>query len=280
MEADNERLTDPRPVKKSGGLKPRDAVLVLGVVLVIGGIGWYIVKDSDAPEQPPMMGDMVVPPEALDRVRDQLNQPQAPQARLTDAELAPVTKPEALDSSDAQVGRALEDISPPLLAWLTPQEQVRKWVSFSVNLADGDLVSKHRPLSYPMKSFKVVRQGDRISMSSANFKRADALIGALTAIPPEKLAAYYRQWTPTLQQAFDELGVDGTFHGHFSRLVDQALAVKTLSRPPALAQPHVLYVYADEELEDASDLSKLMWRLGPDNMTQLQAYLLEFKNSL
>ena len=282
MEADTERLTDPQPIKKksSGGLKLRDAVLALGVLLIIGGVAWFIIVDKDAPAQPPMIGDIPVAPGALASARDQLNQGLAPEPQLTDTDLAPVGPPASIDGSDAQVKRALEEMSPPLLAWLTPKEQIRKWVSITVNLSDGELINSHRPVSYPMGRFKVKKQGERLKMSSANFGRATDLIAALTAIPPQKLAAYYRQWAPILEDAYGDLGMDGNFHGHFIRLIDQSLAVPSLSKPPTLEQPHVLYTYVDDELEQAADLDKLMWRLGPDNMAELQAYLLEFKIAL
>jgi hypothetical protein len=74
--------------------------------------------------------------------------------------------------------------------------------------------------------------------------------------------------------------MEGTFHTHFISLIDRALATQSLSRPPELSQPHVLYTYSDEELEKASDINKLMWRLGPDNMKRTQAYLVEFKAAL
>lgn len=282
MEADSERLTDPKPVKpkSTSALKPRDGLLALAALLVVGAIAWFIVQDKDAPEAPPMVGDILVPPEALNKARDQLNAPQAPPPELTDAELAPVAAPEALDASDAQVERALEDMSPPLLAWFTPQEQVRKWVSLAVNLSDGMLLTQHRPVSYPMGTFKVKRQGDRISMDSVNFERANKLVAAVTAIPPEKLAAYYRQWSPILEDAFNELGMEGNFQTHFNALLEHALAVESLSRPPELEQPHVLYLYADDDMEQANDLDKLMWRMGPDNMNALQTYLQSFKAAL
>lgn len=282
FEVDNERLTDPKPTRKSSGdgLKFRDGVLGLGVLLIIGGVAWFIIKDKDAPVAPPMIGDIPVAPGALDSARQQLNQPRAPEPQLTDAELAPVAPPAGLDDSDAQVNRAVEEMSPPLLAWLTPDEQIRKWVSMVANLSDGELINTHRPVSYSMGRFKVKKQGERLSMSSANFKRAKDLIAGLTAVPPQKLAAYYRQWSPVLEDAYTELGMEGNFHGHFVALIDQSLAVPLLSKPPTLEQPHVLYTYADEEMEAAPDLNKLMWRLGPDNMAELQGYLLELKTAL
>jgi hypothetical protein len=282
MEADKERLTDPRPVKKnaSSGLKTRDIILAVIALAIIAAIARFIILDREAPQQPPMIGDTPVAPAALEKARRQLNQPQAPAPQLTDADLAPIAPPEQLDSSDAQVSRALEEMAPQLLAWLTPKEQVRKWVAMAANLSDGDLVSKNRPLAYPMEPFQVSRENGSLTMSNANFERTKDLIDGVTTIPPAKLAAYYRQWSPTLEKAYTELGMDGNFHAHFVSLVDRALATPTLSKPPKLSQPHVLYTYSDEELEQASDLNKLMWRLGPDNMAKLQAYLRELKMAL
>ncbi len=280
MEADKERLIDPRPVKKAGGLKARDILLTLIALAICAAIAWFIIKDKDLPPEPPMVGDVPVPAAALERARRNVNPAAPPQPQLTDAELAPIAPPENVDGSDAQVSLALEEMSPPLLAWFTPKEQVRKWVAMLVLLSEGDLISKNRPLSYPMAPFQVKKQGGRLSMSEANFSRANDLINALTSIPPQKLAAYYRQWSPVLENSYTELGMEGNFHTHFVSLIDRALATQSLSKPPELSQPHVLYTYSDEELEKASDVNKLMWRLGPDNMNKLQAYLLEFKAAL
>ncbi len=281
MEADKERLVDPSPARKtSGGLKLRDILLALIALAIIAAIAWFIIKDKDLPPEPPMVGDMPVPAAALERARRSINPAQPPPPQLTDTELAPVAPPESIDGSDAQVSRAIEEMSPPLLAWFTPKEQVRKWVAMGVLLSEGDLISKNRPVAYPMEPFKVNKQGGRLSMSEANFSRANDLIDAIIRIPPQKLAAYYRQWSPVLENAYGELGMEGSFHTHFISLIDRALATQSLSRPPELSQPHVLYTYSDEELEKASDINKLMWRLGPDNMKKVQAYLVEFKAAL
>jgi hypothetical protein len=281
MEADKERLVDPSPARKtSGGFKLRDILLALVALAIIAAIAWFIIKDKDLPPEPPMVGDMPVPAAALERARRSVNPAQPPPPQLTDTELAPVAPPESLDGSDAQVSRAIEEMSPPLLAWFTPKEQVRKWVAMAVLLSEGDLISKNRPIAYPMEPFKVNKQGGRLSMSEANFSRANELIDAIIRIPPQKLAAYYRQWSPVLEKSYEELGMEGSFHTHFVSLIDRALATQSLSRPPELSQPHVLYTYSDEELEKASDINKLMWRLGPDNMKKVQAYLVEFKAAL
>ena len=51
--------------------------------------------------------------------------------------------------------------------------------------------------------------------------------------------------------------------------------IRSVGEPPmgaTLVRPHIFYQYADPELEAASPLTKWMWRLGPENMLELQDF--------
>jgi hypothetical protein len=50
--------------------------------------------------------------------------------------------------------------------------------------------------------------------------------------------------------------------------------------PPALARPHVLYTYADPDLEARSSGHKLMIRLGPDGEALVKGKLNEVRELL
>ena len=257
-------------------------VLLTGVALVVGGVVSFIVSDGSKMSNvdvDTLILDGADPVTVAAEGADGLDA-LAPEALLTDPELAPVERPVELDGSDKQVVEAVRDMSPGLLAWLTPDEQIRKWVLMTANLADGDLISKHRPLVYPMRPFKTERKNGITTMSSANYARTDKLVAAITAIPPEKMAAYYRQWSPVLERSFGELGLEGSFHGHVQQLIYRALAVEALPVSPALSRPHVLYTYTDARLEAAGDLEKLLWRIGPENMARLQEYLVLLNGAL
>ena len=117
-------------------------------------------------------------------------------------------------------------------------------------------------------------------MAPSNYNRAKPLLDAVMAIPPEKLADYYYNWLPLLEKAYRELGKKDSFDTRFKQAIDKVLAVKNLPAEPELKLPSVMYQYQDKSLEEASDLDKLMWRLGFENTSKIQQYLRDLKSRL
>lgn len=252
-------------------------VLIAAGVIIVAVIAWFALRSEPEPEPQP------TPPPAAEREpaerkpvmqspqREEPSEPEPPQI---------VEPPEQLEKSDSVVMEAVQDLAPKLTAWLTPDQQIRKWVLTVDNVAAGNLLTKHRPVNYDVGSFKVENQNGKMVMSEANYERADKLIDTVLAIPPEQLARYYEGWQPTLEKAYDELGRGGDFDERLRAAIDRVLKVEPLEEPPELEQPSVFYTYADEDLEEADQISKLMWRLGPDNTRRIQEYLRELKQSL
>jgi hypothetical protein len=242
-------------------------VAAIIVVLAVGAVGWYLQRKPPVPElvQP---GPDAVAPAAPSQpvVRDQ-----TPSA----AEPVRVPPPATLEGSDAQVAELLGELSPRLSDWLTPADQLRKWMAVVDQAAEGNLPLKNRPINYPMASFKVRKQDGTLLADPANAARAKPLIDAITAIPPERMAAYYRAWRPLLDQAYAELGSarPGGFDQRLRLAIEQVLAAKPLPETAALTRPKINYTYVDAKLERAGELDKLLWRLGPDNTRKLQDYL-------
>jgi hypothetical protein len=83
-----------------------------------------------------------------------------------------------------------------------------------------------------------------------------------------------------LENSYRELGKSGSFDARLDLAIDRILAVKPLDASPALNQTSVMYKYNDPVLEKSKPLDKLMWRLGEENMRQLQDYLRELKTYL
>jgi hypothetical protein len=100
------------------------------------------------------------------------------------------------------------------------------------------------------------------------------------AMPPAKLADYYYSWLPLLEKAYRELGKKGSFDARFKHAIDNVLAAKSLPAEPELKLPSVMYQYQDKSLEAASDIDKLMWRLGFENTNNIQQYLRDLKSRL
>ena len=64
------------------------------------------------------------------------------------------------------------------------------------------------------------------------------------------------------------------------RATSQQPSSQPLPEQPELVRPSVYYRYADAKYENASDLQKFMWRIGPDNALRLQRYLRELEQAL
>jgi hypothetical protein len=242
--------------------------LALVVVAGVGIWGWYLQREFPADDEsvPVSIG---VPPAAAPPPHAAEPQPIAPQVERQPLVAAPNT----LDNSDAQVRAAVTDFAAQLTQWLTPDEQLRRWVVLIDQLADGKLPLKNRPLNYPMAAFKTQRANEKLVLDPANYARADLLTQIFTAIPIEHLADYYHAWRPVLDKAYSEIGGSGGFDKRLRTAIKRVEKVQPLKVHAELIRPVTYYKYADPTLESASDVEKLMWRLGPENSKRVQDYL-------
>lgn len=245
-------------------------VLLLLAVVGVGVWGWYLQREYPTAIEAVALGTPPAQQPAQPPLQGQRNPPLPPPAA---AHKPSVGAPFELDHSDGQARAAVADFSARIAQWLTPEEQVRKWVVLVDQIADGKLPEKNRPLSFPMANFAVQRQDDKLMLDAANHARADMLIDLFTAIPIDTLAAYYHAWRPLLDKAYAELGGKGGFDKRLRTALDRVEAVPSLTSQPELVQPVVYYKFADPTLESASDVEKLMWRLGPKNTQKVQDYL-------
>lgn len=271
------------------------ATAVLIGVLVLA---WYFLKQPEvgpeiAPESKPEYAELSEPEpqpeqeepisgeierdteslELLDETRTEPVKPEAPP-------FTGVKPPETLDNSDPVVKKALLDLSPKLAQWLVPEEQVRKWVLAVDKLAEGQLPKRYRPIEYPTGKFQVKKYAEVSVMEDANYARLKPLITAITAIDPDDLAAYYQAWKPLLENAYSQQGEPGTFEDQLLKAIDHFLLVKPLGEKGLLVQPNVLYEYQNEDLEAASDVQKLSWRMGEENTILLQTYARYLRNRI
>ncbi|MGH1373419.1 MAG: DUF3014 domain-containing protein [Cellvibrionaceae bacterium] len=195
--------------------------------------------------------------------------------------------PSSLNSSDESAVSVLSELSPSLVQWLVPQEQVRKWVLAIDLLADGRLPQRHRPLAFSAPAFQVAEltgEGETTEVGSERYRAAlrnqqrfNDLVEAVTLIDPRTAGRYYKAWLPMLEQAYAELGKQGDFNQRLFKAVDNILATKAMSGDGVLKQPHVLYEFESSAVEQSSALEKALWRLGDENRVGLQAFLKELR---
>ncbi len=115
---------------------------------------------------------------------------------------------------------------------------------------------------------------EEYDLSAENFERYEFLVTALSNADPDQLVDLYRRYYPRLQAAYVELGYpDGYFNDRVVEVIDHLLDTPHIDETPTLVRPHVLYEFANPELEALSAGQKLLLRMGPGNAARTKAAL-------
>lgn len=193
---------------------------------------------------------------------------------IEEPELATVTADGSatLDKSDTQVAEYLAQSPAAALGeWLSPEHTIRKLVRAVNALEEGKLVSQHRPTVPIATAFKAQPKGDQWQLSEANFERYEPYIEALEQAGPKQLVSVYRYYSPLLEQAYQELGVDkGSFDQVTRGALKQIINAPQVDDNVTLSSTSVVFHYQDKELEQLPDLHKLLIRMGPENRERVQ----------
>jgi hypothetical protein len=129
----------------------------------------------------------------------------------------------------------------------------------------------------------VVAEGDNgtFYLSPENYARYDSLVNMVSGANADELEATYRRFYPLMQEAFGQLGYpDGYFNDRVIAVIDHLLATPEPEEPVRLLQPHVLYEFADPELEALSGGQKLLIRMGPDHAARIRTVLENFRTRI
>jgi hypothetical protein len=184
----------------------------------------------------------------------------------------PVPLP-ALESSDPEAREALASLAGKgfVERFLVPDSVIRKLVTTVDNLPREKVDMRVRVVPALGGRFLVAGTEDDIVLHPDNFSRYDPFVRLVTAADPAKAAAVYARYYPLLQQAYQELGYPSRqFHGRLLEVIDHLLATPEVPTPIRLVRPHVLYKYADPDLEARSAGQKALIRMGPEHMAVLK----------
>lgn len=186
-----------------------------------------------------------------------------------------------LEESDSYFALELIDIFGPELETLLADEAlIDKSVATLDNLTRSRVAEKIRPVGRLSGSFAVSTAGDNgpVYLSTDNYDRYTALVDMVTEADIDEVVAAYRRFYPLLQEAFAQLGYpDAYFNDRAVEVIDLLLATPQPEEPIRLVQPHVLYEYADPDLEALSSGQKLLIRMGPDHAARIKAFLTELR---
>ena len=218
--------------------------------------------------------------------------PAEPATPLVTIPIEPAPEPEqeepseplpSLNNSDSFVLARLAsmEMGASLLRVLAPEDLIRKFVVFVSNVAEGELPQLEYPLRRLGSEF-VVREIDTnlFETSAATHQRFDTLIDTLVALDPQQGVSIYRALRPLFQEAYAEIGYQGSFDAVLIQAIDQIMSAPQETGPFQLIKPSVMFLYAESRLEDMTPVQKQLLRLGPENTAKLQAILPAYRERL
>jgi hypothetical protein len=174
----------------------------------------------------------------------------------------------------ALFGRRLEKL-------LVPQEIVRRFVVTVDNLPHDHIAVRLLPVR-PVRGVPITTQTDQgLALSRENAARYLPYMRLAQAVPTDKLVAVYLRFYPLLQRQYETLGYpDGYFNDRVVQVIDHLLATPEPEPPLLIAQPRVLYEFADPALEDLSAGQKILLRMGAENRRTVKSKLREIRKGL
>lgn len=248
-------------------------LVALLLVAAAAGLAWFLWDDAmpPAPEQAPVQQSMP----------DTDAEPAEPLHPVEPLDVAPgeseLVELPPLAESDSYFALALIDVFGPEIETLLADEAlIDKSVATVDNLSRSRIAEKIRPLGRLSGNFIVTAAGDNgpFYLSPDNYARYDPLVSMVTGADLDDMVATYRRFYPLFQEAFAQLGYpDGYFNDRVVAVIDHLLETPEPEEPIRLVQPHVLYQFADPELEALSSGQKLLIRMGPDHISRIKAVL-------
>jgi hypothetical protein len=128
--------------------------------------------------------------------------------------------------------------------------------------------------------FAVTGGGSGFGVAPANAARYRPYVVAMEGVEAKKAVAAYARMYPLFQAAYQELGYPNAyFNDRLVVAIDDLLATPD-APAPRLAQPKVLYEYADPALEQRSAGQKIMLRMGPENAGRVKEKLRAIRREL
>lgn len=263
-------------------MKPKHWGIAGLVVLIVAVAGYFLINRNEAP---PATATIAEAPPATPAPPAAPPPPPAPAVAepppiLHPIEAASTDEPlPELGDSDAPFRKALgEAIGKKGLALVLSEELIHHIVVTVDNLPRKHLSAGVVPLKRVPGAFTVEGKNETLAISTRNAKRYAVYTAVAKAIDSAKLVDVYRRFYPLFQRAYAELGYPkANFNDRLVVALDDMLAAPDLEPPIRLAQPKVLYEYADPDLESRSAGQKIMMRVGRENAAVLKAKLGEIR---
>jgi hypothetical protein len=247
-----------------GGPEKRSRAAIIGfvaLILLAGAAYWFFTaRRVEGPASAPVATAKPAPPPAA-------------QVSLCAGGNTAAVPP--LDRSDPAVAPLVRALSahPRVTAWVATPNLIRSFVVAVENIANGTMpVTPLRALR-PAGPFRVTQARDEIRIDPRGYERYNAIAAAVDSVSPQAAAQLCAALKPRLEEAYKELGRDGTFDLTLERAIVALLEAPSLDANVALVPQGAVYAFDDEALETLTPPQKQLARMGPRNERIIQEKL-------
>ena len=254
--------------------------MTTGVAVVVGlatlGAFFYFTRmhaPAEQPASPPVVADAPRAAPAEPAIRYPV--PVDPQASAT---LLP-----PLERSDDTVRDALtEYFGRQSIQQLFRLDSIVRNIVVTVdNLPRETAAARLLPTKPVRGAFLVKKGADGPTIAPANSARYLPYVELARRTDAAQLVRIYAGLYPLFQRAYEELGYPKAyFNDRLVAVIDHLLVAPEPEGPVRLVQPHVVYKFADPQLESASAGHKIMVRMGSQNEAVVKAKLRELRREL
>ena len=223
---------------------------VLAALVAIGAATWYFWPREPIPPPPASVPAPSAPPPAAQG-------PRHPIEAIEEQPLPP------LKESDPAMLEALARLlgSPALQKFFNLESIARNLVATIDNLPRESYAQRLSPMTPIEGAFRVTGRDTTLAIAPGNDARYAAFVRMVEGVDTATAVQAYRRLYPLFQQAYVELGYpNGYFNDRLVEVIDHLLATPDVEGPIPLVTPHVLYEYANPELEQRSSGQKALMR--------------------
>ena len=236
---------------------------------------WIEINRVAPPAEPP--------PAAVEPVAEEPKSPLHPFPRL-ESPVGPggelVTLP-SLDQSDEYLKLALADVlgSRTVAEMLAERDLIPRIVATVDNLPRDHVAERIRPIAGLAGVFDVEASSDtEFTISADSYRRYDLLVDLVTSADLNELTEVYGRFYPLFQKAYAGLGYPNAhFNDRLVAVIDHLLATPDVEDPIKVVRPHVLYEFADMDVESLSSGRKLLIRMGNEHTGRIKTTLRELR---
>jgi hypothetical protein len=189
----------------------------------------------------------------------------------------------SLDKSDSFMLDSISHLTKnrSLMHLFNDENLVTHLVSTLDNLLRQSIPLSGLPVDAPNGSFRVRNQAGVLSIDPANSARYAPYMRIVDAVDAKAVVRLYLEVYPLFQEAYEQLGHPKQyFNDRLLAVLDDLIKAPEISPPVQLVQPHVLYQFSDDNLENRSAGQKMMIRLGLSNERKLKEKLETIRSEL